>query len=165
MYSLKNLLAILATSALLLSFTKSTDFADFSGEWKLNESKSELGQFANYAPHTIKVTQTSDSITIAKTSVSMGGEEVTNSEALSYDGKETTTTIYGNSSRVASARWSDDGQTLTITYDLTLNFNDQQTEVKGTEIWTLGDDGKTLVSQNSSTSSFGDMQSKGIYEK
>jgi hypothetical protein len=95
----------------------------------------------------------------------MGGEEVTNSETLSYDGKETTTTIYGNSNRTASAKWSDDGQILTITYNLMLNFNDQQTEVKGTGIWTLGDDGKTLVSQNSSTSSFGNMPSKGIYEK
>ncbi|MGH2648073.1 MAG: hypothetical protein ACRDE8_10920 [Ginsengibacter sp.] len=165
MYSLKKLSVFLIAPALLLSFTKLTDHPDFSGEWKLNEAKSDLGQFANYAAHTIKVTQTPDSITIAKTSVSMSGDEVTNTETLSYDGKETKTTIYHNSTRTASSKWSDDGKSLTITYDLMLNFNEQQTEVKGTDVWTMGDDGKTLTSQNNSSSTYGDTQAKGVYEK
>ena len=42
---------------------------------------------------------------------------------------------------------------------------DKQHEIKGTEVWTLGDGGKTLISQNNSSSSFGEMQAKGIYEK
>jgi len=46
-----------------------------------------------------------------------------------------------------------------------LDFNGQTTEIKGTEAWILSDGGKTLVSQNNSTSSFGDIQAKGIYEK
>jgi hypothetical protein len=84
---------------------------------------------------------------------------------LSFDGKETKGVIFGTSTRTASSKFSDDGQTLTITYDLMLDFNGQQTEIKGTEVWTLADGGKTLVSQNNSSSSFGDIQAKGIYEK
>jgi hypothetical protein len=160
----KRLLGILMAPALFLSFTALPDRANFSGEWKLNEGKSDLGQFANYAPRSIKVVEAADSITISKTAPSMNGDDVTASETLSFDGKETKNTLFGTSTRTASAKWSDDGQTLTITYALMLDFNGQVTEIKGTETWTLADGGKTLVSQNNSTSSFGDIQAKGIYE-
>jgi hypothetical protein len=164
-FSLKKMSGILVAAVLLLSFTFRPEKANFSGEWKLNEAKSDLGQLANYAPRTIKVEQTADSITITKTAPGFNGDDVTLSETLSFDGKETKSTVYGTSTRTASAKWSDDGQTFTITYDLMLDFNGQQTEVKGTEVWTLADGGKTLVSQNNSSSSFGDIQAKGIYEK
>jgi len=161
----KTLLAFLIAPILFLSFTERPDPANFSGEWKLNESKSDLGQFANYAPRTIKVTQTRDSMTISKTAPGFNGDDVTTTETLSFDGKETKSTIFGTSTRTASSKWSDDGQSLTITYDLLLDFNGQQTDIKGTEVWTLSDEGKTLVSQNNSSSSFGDIQARGVYEK
>jgi hypothetical protein len=163
--TLKKILGILIAPVILLSFTSRPDHANFAGEWHLNETKSDLGQFANYAPRTIKVEQTDDSITISKTAPGFSGDDVTTSETLSFDGKETKSTIFQTSTRTASAKWSDDGQTLTITYDLMLDFNGQTTEIKGTEVWTLADDGKTLVSQNNSSSSFGDIEAKGIYEK
>jgi hypothetical protein len=46
-----------------------------------------------------------------------------------------------------------------------LDFNGQTTEIKGTETWILSDGGKTLVSQNNYSSSFGDNNAKGVYEK
>jgi len=161
----KKLLAFLVAPILFLSFSEGPDHANFSGDWKLNESKSDLGQFAPYAPRTIKVAETGDSITISKTAPGFNGDDVTTTETLSFDGKETKSTIFGTSTRTASSKWSDDGQSLTITYDLLLDFNGQQTDIKGTEVWTLSDEGKTLVSQNNSSSSFGDIQAKGIYEK
>lgn len=162
---LKRLSAFLIAPALFLAFTSAPDKANFSGEWKLNEGKSDLGQYAAFAPRKIKVEQKADAITISKTAPSFSGEDVTISETLPFDGKEVETAIYGNSKRKASAKWSDDGQTFTITYNLTLDFNGQTTEIKGTETWTLGDGGKTLVSQNNSTSSYGDIQAKGVYDK
>jgi hypothetical protein len=161
----KKLLVFLIAPVLLLSFTKMPDRANFSGEWKLNEGKSDLGQFAPFAPRTIKVEQKADSITITKTSPSFNGDMVTISETLPFDGKEVENTIFGNSKRKASAKWSDDGQTFTISYDLMLDFNGQTTEIKGTETWNLSDGGKTLVSQNNYSSSFGDNNAKGVYEK
>jgi len=161
----KKLLTFLIAPALLFSFTTLPDKANFSGEWKLNETKSDLGQFGPYAPRTIKVQQKADSITISKTAPGFNGEDVTLAETLPFDGKEVESTVFGTSKRKASAKWSDDGQTLTITYNLMLDFNGQTTEIKGTETWTLADGGKTLVSQNNSSSSFGDIQAKGVYEK
>ncbi len=161
----KKLLAFLIAPALFLSFTSLPDKANFSGEWKLNEGKSDLGQFAAFAPRKIKVEQKDDAIAITKTSPSFNGDDVTISETLTFNGKEAETTIFGNSKRKATAKWSDDGQTLTISYDLMLDFNGQQNEIKGTETWTLSDGGKTLVSQNNSSSSFGDIAAKGVYEK
>ena len=161
----KKLLAFLIAPAILLSFTALPDKANFSGEWKLNEGKSELGQFQPFAPRKIKVEQKDDAITITKTSPSFQGDEVTVSETLPFDGKDVENTVFGTSKRKASVKWSDDGQSLTITFNLLLDFNGQTTEVKGTETWVLADGGKTLVSQNNSSSSFGDIQAKGVYEK
>jgi len=165
MKSLSRLLAFLIAPAIFVSFNTLPDKANFSGEWKLNEGKSDLGQFAQFAPRTIKVNQTADSITISKTAPSFQGDDVTLTETLPFDGKEVESTIFGSSKRKASAKWSDDGQTFTITFTILFDFNGQQTEVKGTETWTLADGGKTLISQNNSSSSFGDIAAKGVYEK
>ena len=54
----KTLSAVVIAAITLLSFRSLPDRANFSGEWKLDESKSDLGQFANYAPRVIKITQT-----------------------------------------------------------------------------------------------------------
>lgn len=162
---LKKLSTFLVAPALLFSFASLPDKANFSGEWKLNESKSDLGQAAAWAPRKIKVEQKDDAITISKTAPSFTGEDVTVSETLTFDGKEVETTVFGNSKRKATAKWSDDGQTLTIAFNVMLDFNGQQTEIKGTETWVLTDGGKTLISQNNSSSSFGDIQAKGVYEK
>ncbi len=61
------------------------DRANFSGEWKLDEGKSELGQYANYAPRIIKVTQTADSVTVSKTAPGFNGDNVTTSETLAHN--------------------------------------------------------------------------------
>lgn len=161
----KKFLTFLVAPALLLAFTQLPDRANFSGEWKLNEGKSDLGQFGPYAPRTIKVEQKTDSITISKTSPGFNGDMVTMSETLPFDGKEIENTVFGSSKRKATGQWSQDGQTFTITYNLMLDFNGQTTEIKGTETWTLADGGKTLISQNNYTSPFGDNNAKGVYEK
>jgi hypothetical protein len=139
--------------------------SNFSGECKLNQSKIELGQFERFAVRTIKADQKDDAITISTTRSSGNGEDVTTSETLSYDGKETETTVFGNSKRKATAKWSDDGTTLTINYTLLLDFNGQTSEIKGTETWTLSDDGKALTSQINSSSPQGEFSWKAVYDK
>lgn len=163
---LKKFTPLLIAPALLLSITSNKN-VDFSGEWKLNESKSDMGQYAPIVPLKIKAEQKADALTITKTSPGFdGGGEVTATETLSFDGKTVeTSTAPGNTKRKAAAKWSADGQTLTITYILLLDFNGESTEVKGTETWALSSDGKTLTTTNSSTSSFGENIYKGVYEK
>ncbi|MBK5271246.1 MAG: hypothetical protein JJE22_09550 [Bacteroidia bacterium] len=156
--------AFIIAPAFVLSFT-ANDNANFSGEWKLNESKSDMGQFANIVPTKIKVEQTADAFTTARSSSGFNGEDVLQTETLTFDGKEAETTVLGTSKRKASAKWSDDGQTIIVTYSLMLDFNGQVTEIKGTETWALADGGKSLSMQNTSSSSFGDNTFKGVYEK
>ncbi|HVT86920.1 MAG TPA: hypothetical protein VHD35_17085 [Chitinophagaceae bacterium] len=162
---LKQLFVLLLAPAFLLSFTLKPDHTNFSGDWKLNEGKSDLGQFASYATRSIKTVQDNDSISIARTAPSMNGDDFTSHETLTFDGKETESPLFGESKKIASAKWADDGQSFTITYKLMLDFNGQQNEIEGTEKWSLADGGKTLVLENNSSSSFGDLSTKAVYDK
>ncbi|MEO5944473.1 MAG: hypothetical protein ABIP30_13070 [Ferruginibacter sp.] len=162
----KKLLGVFVGALFILAFTIKPEPVNFSGEWKLNESKSDMGQFANIVPKTIKVSQMGDSITMTKNSAGFNGEDVQQTETLSFDGKEKTSTVPpGTSTRKASAKWSDDGKSLIITWDLMMDFNGQTADIKGTEAWALSADGKSLTVENNSSSSFGDNKFKGLYEK
>jgi hypothetical protein len=162
---IKSLSIFILAPAFLVAFTSKADKANFSGQWKLNESKSDLGRFANFATRTMKTEQKDDNITIARTAPSFNGDDFTSTETLTFDGKEAESKLFGNSTKKSIAKWSDDGQTLTITYTMFLDFNGNTTEIKGTETWTLSDGGKTLTVQNNSTSSFGDLATKSVFEK
>ncbi len=162
----KKSFGLFAACLFILAFTTKPDFANFSGDWKLIESKSDMGQYANIVPKKINVDQKADSIAIFKTSVGFSGEDVQQTETLSFDGKEKQSTVPpGSSIRKASAKWSDDGKSLIISWNLMLDFNGQMTEIKGTETWALSPDGKSLTVENNSSSSFGDNKFKGYYEK
>jgi hypothetical protein len=158
------LFVLLIAPAFLMSFTFPADRANFSGEWKLNEGKSELGDFGGrFAARTIKVEQKDDAITISKTAPSFQGGDVTTTETLGFDGKVSETTVFGNSTKKSTAGWSDDGQTLTITYIIAFERNGQTSEFKGTETWTLKDGALSLVTVSSSPR--GDNTTKAVYEK
>ena len=162
---LRLLCFILVTPVFLFAFTSIPDKVNFSGDWKLNESKSELGQFANFATQSIKSQQSDSAINISRTAATFEGSMSTSTETLTFDGKECESSLFGNSKKKATLKWAEDGQTFSITYTLNLDFNGQAMEVTGTETWTLSDGGKTLISINNSSSSFGDMVVKSVYEK
>ena len=164
-YSMKRCL-LLGISVMMLSATWGKN-ADFSGQWTLNESKSEMGQFAMIVPLKIDANDKTDSISITKETPGFDGGGMNKvTEILGFKGKEVESIVPpGNSKRKASAKWSEDGQTLTITYSIMLDFNGETSEVKGTEVWTLVDGGKALTVTSTSSSSFGENAFKGYYEK
>ena len=113
---------------------------DFSGEWKLNEEKSDLGQFGGRgAAKTIKVTSSdAKAIAIERTSTNQNGEAVVRKESLTFDGKESESAGgFGNSTRKASAKWSDDGQAMTINAVMTFDRDGEKMEIKQKESWKL----------------------------
>lgn len=140
---------------------------NFSGEWKLNESKSELGQFGRGAAKKIKVESVdAQGISYERTTTNQAGEETVRKEKLSFDGKETESTYaggFGNAKRKASAKISDDAMTI----DATTSFDrdGQAVEIKQKETWKLGDGGQTLTIQSTSVSSFGENTMKLVYDK
>lgn len=160
----KRILSLLSAPVLLLSFASLPDRANFSGEWKLNEGKSELGDFGRFAARTIKIDQLPDAITVSRTAPSFNGDDVTTTETLSFDGKESETTVFGGAKKKSAAKWSDDSQSLSITYSIAFERNGQTSEFKGTETWTLTKEGSfSLVTVSSSPR--GESTTKAIYEK
>ena len=140
---------------------------NFSGDWKLNESKSEIGQFGRGAARSIKVVSSdANGIVIERTSTNQNGEAVVRKESLTFDGKEVESTGgFGNSKRKAKAKWSDDGNSMIIDAVTSFDRDGQTMEIKQKETWKLSADGNTLTIESSSSSSFGDNTQKLVYEK
>jgi len=159
----RKLLPLLIAPAFLLSFTSKPARVDLSGDWKLNESKSELGEFGGrFAARSIKIEQKEDAITISKTAPTRDGDATT-TETLSFDGKVSESTAFGNAPKKSVAKWSDDGQSLGISYTIVFDRNGQTSEIKGTETWSLKDGSLSQVTVSSS--SRGENTTKAMYDK
>jgi hypothetical protein len=154
--------SLLVPALLLISFTKIADRANFSGDWKLNESKSELGDFSGFVARSLKVEQKENAITITRTTPGFnGGDPVTTTVILSYDGKITESEGFGGSKRKSTAKWSDDGLTLTINNDITFERDGQTNQFKSTETWTTKDGLLSIVTHSNSPR--GETTTKAIY--
>lgn len=137
---------------------------DFSGEWKLNESKSNLGQFGR-AAKTLKIEGNVESVAIQRVSTNQAGEEMTSSEKLTFDDKESESTVFGTAKKKSKAKWSDDGKKLTVKSTIAFERNGETMEIKTTEVWSLSDDGKTLTIESTSESARGTNSTKLVYDK
>lgn len=163
-FSGKALFSLVAPAVILFSFMSFADRANFSGDWKLNEGKSELGDFAARAIRAIKVDQKETDITITTTRPGFnGGDDVTTTLTMTYDGKETESTGFGGSKRKTTVKWSDDGQTLTVNSVIQFERDGQTSEFKSTETWTLKDGALSIVTN--STSPRGESTTKAVYDK
>jgi len=161
----KMLYALLIPSVVLFSFTTLAERVNFSGDWKLDESKSELGEFGARVARSVKADQKDNAITISKTTPGFnGGDPVTTTVTLTYDGKVTESEGFGGSKRKSTASWSDDGSTLTVNTTTTFERDGQTSEFKSTETWTLTKDGLLSVVAHSN-SPRGESTTKAIYKK
>jgi len=161
------LLLTVAAVILFSSAMQSNNVAvNFSGEWKLNEQKSELGEHGGrFAPKKIKVDSKTDSLSYERTVTNQSGEEVLIKMKLTFDGKETEGITFGNSKLKSTTKWSDDGQSLLVTSTILFDQDGQVTEIKVNEIWKLTDNGNSLSIESNSTSSFGDNSMKMVFDK
>ncbi len=140
------------------------DKVDFTGEWALNEDKSDLGEGRGFAAFKIVVKQEGNTLTIERTRTGRDGEERTNSETLTMDGKENINeNERGSSTSVVT--WSDDETTLTIKATREFNRQGEIFEMNSTEVWTLAGDGKILSIQSDISSSRGERSATLVYEK
>ena len=162
----KTSLCYVAAAALLLSaFTVLKPPTNFSGEWKLNEGKSELGQFPQFAPKKLKVAATDTSAAVERVSTGQDGQERSSKETLSYNGRETESTVFGTMKKKSAVKWSDDGKSMTVAGAILFERDGQSNEIKTTEVWKLFDDGKSLMVSSNSSSSFGDNAMKMVFDK
>ena len=166
-YSLKKIASLLFLSALLFSFRPAQTFhTDFSGTWKLNESKSELGQFGGRGiASKIVIEQKADAVSLAKTATNFQGEEATTTEVLSFDGKEAESLVFGTAKRKAKLKWSADGQNMLVSASIAFERQGQSFDITSTETWALSADGKTLTVSTNLATPQGEISTKAVYEK
>lgn len=150
-----------ASSATIMHFK-----ADFKGEWAFNESKSKLGEgrFRMNASK-IKVTPDGDGMSIERTNASPNGEELTSTDKITFDGKTTEGTAFGNSKKKTTAAWSQDGESMTINSTILFERDGNSMEFKTTENWKLMDGGKTLSIESKTTSQRGETAATFVYDK
>lgn len=162
----KSLVALLAIAFIAAHpFTANAQRASFNGEWKLNEAKSELGEFGGRVARSVKAEQKDDAITITRVTPGFnGGDPVTSTLTLTFDGKVVESEGFGGSKRKSTAKWSDDGKTLVINSVTNFERDGQSFEFKATENWSITADGFLSVVTHS-TSPRGESTTKAIYTK
>lgn len=165
-FSLSNICyGLLIPCLLLFSFTTVNYRANFSGDWKLDESKSELGNFGARVARSLKAEQKENDITITRTTPGFnGGDPITTTFTVTYDGKVTESEGFAGSKRKSSAKWSADELTLTINSVMTFERDGQSMEIKSVETWTLTKEGLLSVVTQSS-SSRGESTTKAVYSR
>jgi len=148
------LLTILLVSALVFA-------ADFSGTWVLNSDKSELGEGGGRMAATkLVVTQGENSLKIESTRTGRDGEERTNTEEVTLDGKEIKkSTDRGDT--ISSAKL--DGDALKLWQTRTMSRDGETMEIKSEQTWKLVDG--ALVVDSKSESPRGERVVKLVYDK
>jgi len=152
----KHVLAIFAVLA--LSALPALAKPNFSGDWKLNTSKSTFGEMPAPDSMTYKIAHDDPKLTAAtKQSSQMGEFEMHSS--YTTDGKESTNEGFQGSTMKSVAKW--DGDTLVIVSKGQFGDN----EFTMTQKWTLTADGKTLTVVQTFKSAMGEGEQKMIFEK
>ena len=130
---------------------------DFSGTWTLNSSKSKLGE-RSFAPKSVVIVQKDNNFSLESHNEWQGEERVRNSK-YTLDGKECINPGFRDSEIKSTAVWSGDKKSLTITS----KFEMQNGEMTMKAVYKM--DGKNLVIESSSSSSFGDRSETQVFDK
>lgn len=158
-----------ALYALVLIFLTSSAAivkVDFSGNWILDQGKSNLGEMGGRMVATkLKVTQEGSIITIVRTSTGQMGEVIT-TDKLTLDGIESTS-VGGRegSTRKAALKMADDQNTLTVNALTMMSFNGNSFEIKSKENWSISADAKVLTIESETTTQMGVTNTKLVYNK
>lgn len=164
---------VLLLTAVLFTLTSMAPHrTNFSGNWKLNESKSVRGntlciydQGDRMRCDSMKIAERADFLTIDAVGLSPGGALVTRHEKLTFDGKESEVTLTRRG-KMFTAKWSGDGNTMTVNSLVYLDIDGERQEFKVTEVWKLINDGKSISLQaNAKSTVFGDRTWTFVYDK
>ena len=139
-YLPKMLFLLLAIS---FSFSCIAQNPDFSGKWKLDESKSKLGAEFSFAPIEITIEQEDNKMTTTRVNEFQGNvRERTTSYTL--DGEESKNEGFQGSEIITIAAWAEDGKSLKMITSFEMRDGGEMTI---TAIYTM--DGDNLVINNS----------------
>jgi hypothetical protein len=143
---------------ILATFTLSAQ-TDFSGSWKLNSSKSKLGDQFSMAPKEIIIVQKGNDMSVERHS-EWQGQEFTINDKFTLDGKECINAGFMDTQKKSTAIWSADKTSLTITSKIPMQDGG---DFSVTEVYKMN--GGNMVIESSASSSFGDMSETQVYDK
>jgi hypothetical protein len=130
---------------------------NFSGEWKLNTTKSEFGPMPAPTSRTDTITHADPSLKITTKQSTPNGDATVDMKYMT-DGSESTNEIRGNPMKSVS-KW--DGDTLLIDTKASFQGNDITIGDK----WTLSEDGKVLTVNRHLKAPQGELDQKMVFEK
>ena len=148
---------LLAT--LLVSTIVSAQTIDFSGNWKLNSSKSKLNAQFSMAPKDMIAIQTGNDFNLERHST-FQDNDFTIKDKFTLDGKECINPGWQDTQKKSVAEWSEDKSSLKITTKFPMGDNGEMTIV---EIYKM--DSSNLVVESSASSSFGDVAETLVFDK
>jgi hypothetical protein len=148
---------LIALAALLAGAPGAQAKPNFSGDWKLNTSKSEFGPMPPPNSRTDKIVHADPSLKVTTTQSTQAGDG-TYELKYSTDGSETTNELRGAPIK-STAKWEDD--ILSITSKASFGGND----ITLTDKWTLSTDGKVLTIGRHIVSPQGELDVKIVMEK
>lgn len=154
---MKKLLLVFA--AVMFSSAIFAQGPDFSGAWKLNDSKSTLGAEFSMAPKEVVITQSGNDLSVEKHS-EFQGQEFVSTDKFTLDGKECTNTVFQDMQKKSTCAWSDDKSSLNVVSKMSMGDGG---DITINEVYKL--DGGSLVIESKSSSSFGDMAEKMVFDK
>jgi len=131
---------------------------NFSGDWKLNNSKSTFGEMPAPLSMSSKITHDDPKVT---TAIKLVGDQGEFEMSASYmtDGKQSTNQGMGGSATTSTAKW--DGDTLSI--DTKGKFGENEFTLQ--DKWNLSADGKVLTMQRTFKSSMREGEQKLVFDK
>jgi hypothetical protein len=150
--------SIILLAAFLVTMAFAVSAADFSGTWKLNKSKSKLGDQFSMAPSILIAAQSGNDFNVEK-HISFQDQEMTTKEKYTLDGKECVNPGFQDSQKKSTAVWSGDKNSLTITSKVSMGDSDMTT----IEVYKIVDSG--LVIESKMSSSFGENNETMVFDK
>ncbi len=130
---------------------------NFAGDWKMNSSKSEFGQFPAPSGWTQKITHEEPSLKLAS-KMSTDNGDFNMESSYTTDGKECTNQ-FGPNPMKSVLKWEEE----TLLFETKGQFGDNDFTLK--DKWTLSPDGKTLTIQRHWASPRGEMDQKIVFDK
>jgi hypothetical protein len=130
---------------------------NFTGDWKLNNAKSDFGQMPPPDSMTQKIAHEDPKLKVAIKQSSQRGEFEAESN-YTTDGSESTNTIRDNPIK-SIVKWDGDA----LMFDSKARFGENEITIK--DKWTASEDGKVLTVERHFTSQMGEMKQKLIFEK
>ncbi len=142
-----------------ISISTTAKSADFSGNWKLDESKSTLNEQFSMAPYKLIIVHEKSTLKTEKHS-SFQGQDFTFSDTLTLDGKECINKGWQDSEKKSTAVWSENKQSLVVTSKINMGDGGEMTII---ETYSLKNNNLSVLV--SASSSFGDMSETHIFNK